>query len=81
MKTSDDNFLLGIHITMVATWLVRTVGKALLYAAVAAALLGILAVFTNEPSFLAWSAIVGPLVFAGTLCGAHAPFPTEHEQG
>ncbi len=75
MMTRMDN--VDLHLSQLATWLVRTVGSALLWATFIPLVLGAIVLGVKAPEML-WLAIIsGPLVFGWRLAAAEAPMPAE----
>lgn len=73
----EQSEVLDIHMTALFTWLVRTIGQALLWSLVAAGALGIVAAVRGEVGWIWLASFLAPLVFAIGLASAQAPMPVE----
>lgn len=74
--------LVEVHMSRLAEWLLRTVGRALLLGMLAVVILGIIGLYTQTAGWLALSGVVGPLIFGAVLYQAEAPAPyTDVELG
>lgn len=74
-----ENETFDIHMTVLATWLVHTVGSAFLWAAVLPLLLGVAGAISNAAVLFVAAAVSGPFVFAWRLINARAPMPFDVE--
>ena len=66
-----------LHLTLLATWLVRTVGSALMWSLLVPFVLAVGAVVSGSVELLWLSLVVGPFVFAALLSRARAPLPRD----
>jgi hypothetical protein len=74
--------LIEIHLSRLAEWVVRQIGRALLLSMLAALGLGLVAVITHEPGWFALAGIVAPMIFGAALMQAEAPQPySDHDLG
>lgn len=74
--------LVEVHMSRLAEWLLRTVGRALLLGMLAVVILGIIGLYTQTAGWFAMSGVVGPLIFGAVLYQAQAPTPyTDVELG
>ena len=74
--------LVEVHMSRVAEWLLRTVGRVLLLAMLAVVILGIIGLYTEAAGWFGLAGLVGPLIFGAVLYQAEAPAPyTDVELG
>jgi len=69
-----------LHMTELATWMVRTFGRALMASLVIPAVLAVVGVFADLPGLVVIGLVIGPFIFAWRLMDAAAPFPTESDE-
>lgn len=75
---TGDN--IDLHLTQLATWLVRTIGRAIMWAVLGSVAIAIAGGILNP--VLGWTlgGLAGPVLFAWRLMDAAAPFPVEVEK-
>lgn len=69
-----------LHLTVLAEWMVRTVGRALLLSLVVPVVIAVVGVFANSAGMVALGIAIGPLIFAYVLWNATAPLPHDVKQ-
>lgn len=77
MTPSD---VLDLHLTRLVGWLVRTIGRAILYAAAVSLVVAGLGAFADSAGLVVIGFALGPLVGAIYLATADAPMPIEVDQ-
>jgi hypothetical protein len=68
---------LDLHMTALFTWLVRTVGKALMFSMLLPLVVYVIAMMMGQFELVWFGVVAAPFVFAWRLMGAEAPFPVE----
>lgn len=67
------------HMSQVATWLLRTLGNAVLAGVVVGGALALIGVASDEPRFVTIGFVTMPLLFGVVLAASKAPDPAQDQ--